>query len=63
MLMYDEFNKFLEYLEPKVTALGSVRLSAAIGEFWNIFLLPIGTQSLEGLMTLQNLRQRSVPET
>jgi len=34
--MYDNFNKFLEYLEPKVAAFGSVRLSAAIEDFWKI---------------------------
>jgi len=34
--MPDDFNKFLDYVEPKVAAFGSVRLSAAIEEFWKI---------------------------
>jgi hypothetical protein len=34
--MHDDFSKFLEYLEPKVIAFGSVRLSTAIEEFWKI---------------------------
>jgi hypothetical protein len=34
--MQKDFNKFLEYLEPKVLAFGSVRLSAAIEDFWKI---------------------------
>jgi hypothetical protein len=34
--MSDNFNKFLDYLEPKVAAFGSVRLSVAIEEFWKI---------------------------
>ena len=34
--MHKDFNKFLEYLEPKVLAFGSVRLTAAIEDFWKI---------------------------
>ena len=34
--MQKDFNKFLEYLEPKVLAFGSVRLSAAIEDFWKV---------------------------
>jgi hypothetical protein len=34
--MYEDFDKFLEYLEPKVKADGSVGLANAIVEFWNI---------------------------
>jgi hypothetical protein len=34
--MSDDFSKFLDYLEPKVAAFGSLRLSAAIEEFWKI---------------------------
>jgi len=34
--MHKDFNKFLEYLEPKVLAFGSVRLSAVIEDFWKI---------------------------
>jgi hypothetical protein len=36
ILMHKDFNKFLEYLEPKVLAFGSIRLSAAIEDFWKI---------------------------
>jgi hypothetical protein len=34
--MYEDFDKFLEYLEPKVVADGSVGLANAITEFWKI---------------------------
>lgn len=34
--MQKDFNKFLEYLEPKVLAFGSVRLSGAIEDFWKV---------------------------
>ena len=34
--MQKDFNKFLEYLEPKVLAFGSVRLTAAIEDFWKV---------------------------
>ena len=34
--MYEDFDKFLKYLKPKVKADGSVGLANAIQEFWKI---------------------------